>query len=43
MRKLSSILVGAVTAAACSLSGSGEYGGERYVGLERAPTSSPAE
>ena len=43
MRRFPSLLVCGVTAAACSLSGTGEFGGERYVNLERAATSSPAE
>jgi phosphatidylinositol-3-phosphatase len=36
------VLACAITAA-CSLSGNGEFGGERYVALERAPTFTPAE
>ncbi len=43
MRNASGIAFVCGLAAACSLAGSGEFGGERYVQLERAPTSTPAE
>ena len=43
MRSIVQIAMGGVITTACSLSGSGEYGGERYVALERAPVWGAAE